>query len=110
MDLHDLSVKLALEVVELLLDRPPEQGGVVLITGRGNHTAGRSKLRDAVQGRLERAAEQGVRFAPRGPGRFEVVFDPDSVRKARPGLGLLFWLFVVLLVIGAIAALVKRLG
>lgn len=109
-DLHDLSVALALAVVDVCVEHPPSEGGVVLITGRGKHTGGRSKLRDAVQGRLSPLQEDGdLRFSPVGPGRFEVVFDPEAVRKARPGLGVLFWLFVALLALGIAAAIYNRL-
>lgn len=100
-DLHDLSVRLALEVVRQLLEHPPPQGGWVVITGRGRHTGGRSRLRDAVEARLaEEAAAGALRFYPQGPGRFTVVYDEEAVRAARPGMGLLFWLFVALLLAG----------
>lgn len=96
-DLHGLSVRLGTRVVAEALGADLSAGGFVVITGRGNHSGGHSKLRTAVEAQLREAE---VWFAPQGPGRFEVQLDSDRVRAARPGLGLLFWLFVALLVLG----------
>jgi hypothetical protein len=101
-DLHGLSVKLGLRALEILLEADLAGGGFIVITGRGNHTGGRSKLKDAVAARL---SEASVAFHPRGPGRFEVVGDAERVRRARPGMGLLFWLFVALLLLAVAVTL-----
>ncbi len=95
-DLHDLSVPLALDAVERIVALDLNCGGVVLITGRGRHTGGRSRLRDAVLSRLH---QRGIPATPRGPGRVEVVLDPRRLHAARPGMGLLFWALVALLVV-----------
>lgn len=105
-DLHGLSVRLALQVVACVVDTPVRTGAVVLITGRGNHTGGRSKLRDAV---LNDLRERGLPFSPRGPGRVEVILDAGRARRSSPGLGLLFWLMVALLILAVIATIVNRL-
>jgi hypothetical protein len=100
-DLHDLSVRLALDAVNAALALDLGTGGLVLVTGRGRHGGGRSPLRDAVQQAL---SARGLQVAPRGPGRLEVVVSPDRAKGARPGLGLLFWLVVALAVAGLLAA------
>ena len=41
--------------------------------------------------------------------RIWVVLDEDRARKARAGMGLLFWLFVALLLLGLVAAVLNRL-
>lgn len=105
-DLHDLSVGLALDVVERVVEAQPTTGAVVLITGRGKHTGGRSKLREAVLADLQR---RGLRFVPRGPGRVELILDGERARRSAPGLGLLFWLMVALLLLAMVATLVNRL-
>ena len=96
-DLHDLSVALAVRVAEAI-----EEGGrhgdlvaVKLITGRGRHNPeGRSPLRAAVAEYLARSCENGLgRFRPAGPGGLIWVFDPGRApRAATGGLGWLFWL------------------
>lgn len=53
LDLHDLSVRLALDALGLALALELGTGALVLITGRGNHTGGRSTLRDAVLAELD---------------------------------------------------------
>jgi DNA-nicking Smr family endonuclease len=104
-DLHDLSVKLALEAVDRVAELAPELGcaSVVVVTGRGARAGGVSPLRDAVRARLaERAAEHGWRVVPEGAGRVRLVVDPR--RAGHGGLGPLFWLVVALLACGLLAA------
>jgi hypothetical protein len=105
-DLHGLSVRLGLQVVQTVSAGALQTGGAVLITGRGNHTGGRSKLREAVLAHLD---EHQIPFRPLGPGRVELILDAERVRAARPGMGLLFWLFVLLLLAGVVAAVLNRL-
>ncbi|MEZ4317360.1 MAG: Smr/MutS family protein [Myxococcota bacterium] len=109
-DLHDLSVRLALDAVRRTLDAELDTGGCTFMTGRGKHTGGHSRLRAAVEGELlQRQSAGACRVRPVGPARFEVVLSEDRVRTARPGMGLLFWLFVALLGLAVFATL-KRCG
>ena len=106
-DLHDLSVRLALDVVAILEAEASslESGCVILITGRGRHTGGRSVLRDAVLARLAKnETTLGWRTVPEGPGRVRIEMDDARARASAPGLGALFWGFIALLV-GAILAI-----
>lgn len=96
-DLHGLSVRLGRRVVEEALSADLSAGGFVVITGRGRHSGGHSRLRAAIEQQL---SEAGVSFTPQGPGRFEVQLDRDRVRAARPGMGMLFWLLVALVLVG----------
>lgn len=106
LDLHDLSVRLALDAVGRALEVELSTGGLVLITGRGKHAGGRSTLRDAVLAELEGRARRGdLTFHPSSPGRITVVVDAARSRASRPGLGPLFWLVVALGVAGLLAAL-----
>ena len=105
-DLHDLSVRLALEVIAIAQGLSLSTGGYILITGRGRHTGGHSKLRKAVLADLEeRVDAEGLTFKPLDPGRIEVVCSAERVKSARPGMGLLFWLFVALLIAGILASI-----
>lgn len=110
-DLHDLSVRLALDALRIAIDADLGTGGFVLVTGRGRHTGGHSKLRDAVLDALTERRDRGeLAFRPLGPGRVEVVMAEDRVKAARPGLGLVFWLLVALVALAVIAAILNRLG
>ena len=92
-DLHDLSVPLAVAATEAATDLDLDAGEVLLITGRGKRAGGISPLRDAVL--------RSSGGAPDGPGRVRVVLDP--AKAARRGMGLMFWLFVALLAIAVLA-------
>lgn len=73
-DLHDLSVKLGIAVLDAL-----EKGDVAaarLVTGGGRHTGGHSKLREAI---LAEARSRGWRVSPVGRARLEVVRDEGRV-------------------------------
>lgn len=103
-DLHDLSVALAVRATDAALEVELDAGEVLLVTGRGRGSGGVSPLRDAVRGRCaEIAAGRGWRVVPEGPGRVRVVVDP--ARASRRGMGLLFWLLVALLAAGVLALL-----
>jgi len=108
-DLHDLSVKLGLAVVEVIAEqgRGLPAGAVTLIPGRGKHTPGKSTLRDAVRHALmELARDEGYALFPRGPGRFVIITDPDRAPASATGRpGPLFWAVVALVVAGIIATL-----
>ncbi len=97
-DLHDLSVKLGLAVVEVVARLGPglDTGAVVFVTGRGRHVGGHSVLRDAVTRRLgELGTQKGWSVRPAGPGRVRLVIDPAA---ASDGMGWFFWAFVILLI------------
>lgn len=105
LDLHDLSVPLALEAVGLLIEAAPETGAAVLITGRGKHSGGVTRLRDAVQADLE---ARGLPCVPRGPGRLQVTWDAAAAGRSATGGGLLLW-FVGLAGLAGAAATLWRL-
>jgi hypothetical protein len=98
-DLHDLSVKLGRDAVRIVAETPElEAGAAALVTGRGNHTGGRSRLRDAVAGTLGALRqEQGLQSRPSGPGRFVLVLDEERYVAQSGGLGVWGWLLVALL-------------
>ena len=52
------------------------------------------------------AAHESLTVRPLGPGRVEVIVDEGRARQARPGLGILFWLLVALVIAGVIASLI----
>jgi hypothetical protein len=110
-DLHDLSVRLAREAIDQALEADLECGGFVVVTGRGRHTGGHSKLRTAVLAELEiRQQREELVARPLGPARIEVIVSEERVRAARPGMGLLFWLFAALLLAAVVATVVNRMG
>lgn len=109
LDLHDLSVRLALDALDAVVEQAEalDGGAVALVTGRGRHSVdGRSRLRDAVGEALAEVAEQrgwAVR-APRA-GRYVLVIDPDRAPRAATGaLGPVFWLGVAVFVGLAVVA------
>ena len=110
-DLHDLSIGLALEAVDIAahMDLPC----VGFITGRGRHNVdGRSRLREAVHDRLdELCAEHGWTFRGLGPGRCVLV--RDASRSPTYATGALPWwikLILALLVAAALLALARALA
>lgn len=113
-DLHDLSVRLGLEVVDSVerLGADLPSGGLVLITGRGRHTAGLSPLRREVEQALrELAARQGVQIRPQGPGRFQVTLDPSKMPAGAYGTPpAIFWLFLAAVTAAVAAIALDALG
>lgn len=116
-DLHDLSVSLAIQAVEQVVDRHAQlqSGAIGFITGVGSHSSHGAKLHPAVGGYLGRAcadhAEDGWSFRADGPGRFVLITDPAkapaSVQTSLPlGFG---WLLLALAG-AALAALAYRLS
>lgn len=107
-DLHDLSIKLALQAVESIASTPLQGGAVHLVTGKGNHSIdGRSRLREAVGERLdELAVSEG--WAVRVPmvGRFTLLTDLEAAPPAAAGrLEPVFWIgLVVFLALACYAA------
>ena len=102
LDLHDLNVRWGLAAVAVLDDAELSCGEVRVITGRGRHTGGVSKLRQAVSGKLVAVAERrGWRVYPEGPGALRVVIDPTRVARRPPSLMVVF--FVVALTAGLYA-------
>lgn len=99
-DLHDLSVRLAVRAVDAVTEVSLDVGAVVFITGRGNHSGGVSRLRRAV---LQRLQEQRFPVQIEGPGRLWQVRDRSKI-ASRP-MGLLFWLMVGLLGLGILLRL-----
>ncbi len=94
-DLHDLSIALALQAVETVARTPLQGGAVHLVTGKGNHSIdGRSRLREAVGERLDELAV-GEGWAVRVPsiGRFTLLTDLDVAPPAASGrLEPWFWI------------------
>lgn len=106
-DLHDLSVRLAISAVERAVEVTPalRGGALVWITGKGRHNVdGRSPLREAVWDTLEEAAErEGWRLRQGAPGRLVLVVDSSRATAAADGrLGP--WVWAVIL--GFAAALI----
>ncbi len=103
-DLHDLSLRLGVAVVDTLEVLGPELqcGEIRLITGRGRHTGGVSRLRDAVFGALrDVAGRKGWEVRQDGPGRLHLVLDPELVAARRTSP--LVWLLVAVLTAGLYA-------
>jgi hypothetical protein len=88
-DLHDLNVKLANQVVDAVVDVAPscDSGGFVFVTGRGRHSfGGRSDLSDSVASTLDRHARAaGWAWHPSRAGRLVLVTDPDRAPTVATG-------------------------
>ena len=112
-DLHGLSIPLGEQAAWAAIGElgALQAGAVMFITGRGRHTGGISKLKEAVNLLvITEAREQGWSVSPRGPGRILVVADASRAPSAATGrLPLGFWAVVVLAILGAIAAVWNRL-
>lgn len=99
-DLHDLSIRLAVECAERVVAVADDlQGGAVhFVTGRGRHSIdGRSRLREAVGDVLLDATDErewGLR-EPR-PGRITLIVDLDAAPRAAKG-SLDWWVWLILL-------------
>ena len=96
-DLHDLSIALALEAVDRIAETGLETGAVHLVTGKGKHSVdGRSRLREAVEQRLaELCVAQGWAFRTPMVGRFTLLTDSEAAPPAAAGrLEPVFWVAV----------------
>ncbi len=112
-DLHGLSIRLGERVAQALLPLVPELDAAALqfITGRGRHTGGISRLKEAVNLHVLAAArENGWTASPRGPGRILVVADPSKAPTAATGgFPVYFWLFFAFIVFAIAAILYDKL-
>lgn len=100
-DLHDLSVRIAVECVEqTLAERGAlRAGAIVFVTGRGTHSiGGKSPLKQAVTETLmDAAADQGWRLRPGAPGRVVLVLDESAASAQASGrLGPVAWAAILL--------------
>ena len=88
-DLHDLNVKLANQVVDAVAEVAPscESGGFVFVTGRGTHSlGGRSDLADSVASTLDgHARARGWAWHPSRAGRLVLVTDPRRAPSVATG-------------------------
>lgn len=88
-DLHDLNVKLANQVVDAVVEVAPscESGGFVFVTGRGTHSlGGRSDLADSVASALDRHARaMAWAWHPSRAGRLVLVTDPARAPTVATG-------------------------
>jgi hypothetical protein len=96
-DLHDLSVALAIRVLDAL--ETADVPAFRLVTGSGRHTGGRSKLRDAV---IREARSRGWSVTPLGPARLEVVRDARRSPTGGP-IPWVVWVVLALVVVGLLA-------
>lgn len=95
-DLHDLSVKLGQQAVEIVAKLAPalSTGAALFITGRGKHSVdGRSQLAAGVEETLARLeAEHGWSYRPQSRGRLVLLTDESRAPAALSGrLGIGFW-------------------
>jgi hypothetical protein len=99
-DLHDLSVRLAMGVVTQVVSvgEQSHMGAVCFISGRGRHSMGRSSLRDAVHRQLsDLCGRNGWQMRVPSPGRLMLIIDPSKAPSiATGGLGLGFWMLAIL--------------
>ena len=88
-DLHDLNVKLANQVVDTVVEVAPScaTGGFVFVTGRGTHSlGGRSSLGDSVGATLDRHARaHGWEWRPTRAGRLVLVTDRTRAPSVATG-------------------------
>lgn len=100
-DLHDLSVRIAVECVHATVDEGGslQSGAVVFVTGRGRHSiGGKSPLKEAVtQSLLDAAQEHGWRLRTGAPGRLVLIMDESAANaQARGRLGPMAWAAILL--------------
>ncbi|MFT6160899.1 MAG: hypothetical protein ACJATT_005824 [Myxococcota bacterium] len=111
-DLHGLSIRLGERAAQALLPIVPELDAAALqfITGRGRHTGGISRLKEAVNLHVLAAArDNGWTASPRGPGRILVVADPSKAPSAATGgFPIYFWLFIAFVVFAIAAILYEK--
>lgn len=113
-DLHDLSVRIAVECVQAALDESDslQSGAVVFVTGRGSHSiGGKSPLKEAVtQTLLDAAQDQGWRLRPGAPGRMVLIIDESAANAQASGrLGPVAWAAIVLFVLSLLYVLVTSI-
>lgn len=113
-DLHDLSVRIAVECVQGTLAQAEQlkSGAVVFVTGRGSHSiGGQSPLKEAVtQTLLDAAEEQGWRLRSGAPGRLVLVLDEAAANAQASGrLGPVAWAAILLFGLSVVYVLVTAL-
>jgi len=110
-DLHDLNAKLARNAVRRCCEESLETGAIFFVTGAGRHSLGPGVLGGLVRAELKRAcATTSWSFRPAGPARFVLITDRSRAPSAATGaLGPLFWLFVMLLLVGVAAVVYNAL-
>lgn len=113
-DLHDLGAALARKVAREAVSEPADRGALLFVHGRGKHSMGKTQvLRGVLQKELERVCleHQGMSFRSVGTGRMVWVSDPDKAPRWTRGVwGPGVWLWMVALLLAAIAALGHALG
>ena len=106
-DLHDLNVKLANQVVDAVVEVAAScaSGGFVFVTGRGTHSlGGRSDLAESVASTLDRHARaRGWAWHPSRAGRLVLVTDPARAPTVATGD------LPIPIVVGAVAFLILAL-
>ena len=108
-DLHDLSVKLALSVVRTTcrFSKKLQSSAICFVTGAGNKSVTGAKIRPAVITELEhKCSDKDWEFFPHGLGRIVLIFDRENAPKSLSGktpfvvkfggLAFLIFLFVLL--------------
>ena len=113
-DLHDLSVRIAVECVQATLAQGQalQSGAVVFVTGRGSHSiGGKSPLKEAVtQTLLDAAEEQGWRLRTGAPGRLVLVLDESAANAHASGrLGPVAWAAILLFGLSLLYVLVSSI-
>ncbi|MFT5583642.1 MAG: hypothetical protein ACI9VR_001222 [Cognaticolwellia sp.] len=111
-DLHDLSVRIAVECVQATVDQVGilESGAVVFVTGRGSHSiGGQSPLKEAVtQTLLDAAQDNDWRLRSGAPGRLVLVVDETAANAQASGrLGPVAWAAILLFALSLIYVLVS---
>jgi hypothetical protein len=111
-DLHDLSVRIAVECVQATVDEAGtlKSGALVFVTGRGSHSiGGKSPLKEAVtQTLVDAAQDNGWRLRPGAPGRLVLVIDESAANAQASGrLGPVAWAAIVLFAASLIYVLVS---
>jgi hypothetical protein len=103
-DLHDLNVKLANQVVEATLDVATscDGGAIVFVTGRGTHSmGGGSDLQDSVTSLLDRSCRnRGWTYHPARAGRYVIVMDPakaPAIARSELPIGVIAGVVIFLL-------------
>jgi len=115
-DLHDLKVKLAKQVVRTAVDLGERgalsSGAVIFVTGRGRHSLRHdAPVKQAVHGMLAHRCGERAGWSLRQPsaGRVVWVYDRDRApRSVLGGGGGWLWLWFLILAVAAVVGLVGK--